>query len=135
MRAATHTYPQYANQMQYALTGTFSSGTTGYLGLTTAKNWIEIGGISGILTNVAIQYWGDTDSGGLGIRIAKTIDLQVDEDETLTRLTRGGRGYTSYSPTVKLPIHKKLKIYFSNSTGVNVAAFLIYSIKFTMKDS
>lgn len=84
---------------------------------------------------MAIQYWGDVDNQGTSIRIAKTIDLQVDEDETLTRLTRGGRGSTNYSPTVELPIHNKLKIYFSNSTGVNTAAFLIYVIKFTMKAS
>lgn len=47
IRAATHTYSQYANQMQWVLTGSFYPADTsvGYIGLTTVKNWIEIGGI------------------------------------------------------------------------------------------
>ena len=130
--AATNVYSSQIATIYKSLKGTLAGTDVGYIGLTSAKNWIEIGGLSGTLTNIAINYWGDHAAGGNSGYIAKTIKLQADDTDDFTTLTRGGRGSYNYTPTVELPIWNKLRIYFSNSTGGSEALCLVYSIKFTM---
>ena len=95
------------------------------------KAYIEIGGISGRLTEFKGIYWGDNDT-SLDHHIARTVILTADDTTSIT-CTRTGKGDGMYYvfPEGFTGLHIKNKLYmeFKDSTYNYI---LVHKLLFTL---
>lgn len=131
-------YPNHMNLTDFTYTVKLDAPDTGYVGLTSPNNWIELGGISGSLSGISIGYWGDRMT-QYDTYIATKINPYVDnssEPIVGTRSASGSGAYTGepyvFASGLPVTIHNKLKIEFLESTGGSEAEFLIYRMQFQL---
>lgn len=130
---ATQKYSNHLSTSDFIIVNQHLSG---YIGLDTEYNWIKLIGISGVLKQIKIAYWGDYSS-GFPWYIAKTIQLFSDNNPHYIQGTRSGEeGYTlySFSPKLNLAINNTLTIKFFDTTfSDSTSAYIIYRVFFTFE--
>ena len=101
--------------MKSFLSTTHSSNIS--ISVATPNNYVEIGGISGLLTGIRIWYWGDYATPTTGVsgdeHVARTIQLYADDNtDVYSTGTRTCARQTVYALDNSLYITNKLRIEF-----------------------
>lgn len=106
-----------------------------YLNFSSNGGYIEFTNMSGVLTEIRGQYYGDVEEKNW--YIAQTLELIADdnEDDVITCIRSPLAGKTTYSLITRpeLAINKKLKIKFLNTTYSDENCYMmLYKLKFTL---
>jgi hypothetical protein len=130
----TTSYPSSIKSDGSGIINLFSLTTEGYVGLPAPKNYLIINGISGIITNLKIFYWGDMAQTKSTYHIASKVTLYPDDASIGTICTRSSSPtYTTYTMPKNVIVYKKLKFLFENVPSGDGGEALLHRIVFTIK--